>query len=144
MNNDLEKLEQYILYLVERSKSHTPTEMILGNIPHSTIINFNYGLYKNPLGINSITLKKIVERIDELEEDTHYYDTLCEYIKSFVEENILIGSIPFLTNEMGLNYTTLHKIKDYTLATPYRLMTLKTYAEKVSMKKEGINNENNK
>ncbi|MEZ7619412.1 hypothetical protein [Staphylococcus epidermidis] len=142
VEKELEELEEYILFLVKQSKKHTPTEMILGNIPHSTIINFNYGLYKNPLGINSTTLKKIVERIDELEKNTNYYRTLCEYIEKFVEKNIMVGSISYLTREMGLNYTTLHKLKDYKLTTPYRLITLKQYAQKIE-NEEGENNYGN-
>ncbi len=129
---DLKEIEDYIKFLISQSKKHTPTEMILGNIPHTTILNFNYVLYKNPLSINSTTLRKIVIRIDELEGETSYYKELSKLIKKYVEKNIMIGSIPYLTKEIGLNYTTLHKIKDFKLTTPYRLITLKRYGEKVN------------
>ncbi|HDE3815405.1 TPA: hypothetical protein PET91_002558 [Staphylococcus aureus] len=129
---DLKEIEDYIIFLISQSKKHTPTEMILGNIPHTTILNFNYVLYKNPLSINSTTLRKIVIRIDELEGETSYYKELSKLIKKYVEKNIMIGSIQYLTKEIGLNYTTLHKIKDFKLTTPYRLITLKKYGEKVN------------
>lgn len=131
LQDDISVLEQHILYLVNQSKTHTPTEMILGNIPHSTVINFNYGIKDNPLKVNTSTLYKIVKRLDELEGTKHYYDDLCKVIKWFVEKNIMVGSISYLVSEFGLNYTTLHKLSDYKLTTAYRLITLKQYAEQV-------------
>ncbi|HHD0846060.1 hypothetical protein [Staphylococcus capitis] len=145
LENDLKELEDYIIFLINQSKKHTPTEMILGNIPHSTVINFNYSLYKKPLSINSTTLRKIVRRIDELEKTSTYYDELCKRVKNFIEKNIMIGSISYLTKELGLNYTTLHKIKDYQLTTPYRLITLENYAKQIRHKLERLDgNENYK
>lgn len=135
--DDINNLEKHILYLIKQSKSHTTTEMILGNIPQSTILNFNYSLSDNPLSINSTTLCKIVKRLDELEGTKKYYKELCKLIKNFIEKNIMVGSIPYLVEEIGLNYTTLHKLKDYKLNTPYRLITLKSYAEKVEAKMKG-------
>lgn len=131
VKEDINALEKHILKLIEQSKTHTPTEMILGNIPHSTVINFNYGIKNNPLKVNTSTLYKIVKRLDELEGTKHYYKDLCKVIKQFVEKNIMVGSVSYLVSEFGLNYTTLHKLTDYKLKTPYRLITLKQYAEQV-------------
>lgn len=135
LDEDIKILEEHILYLVQQSKRHTPTEMILGNIPHSTIINFNYGLKDTPLKVNTSTLYKIVKRLDDLEGVNHYYEDLCNVIKNFIQNNIMVGSISYLVSEFGLNYTTLHKLKDYKLTTPYRLITLKQYAEQVKEKR---------
>lgn len=135
LDEDIKVLEEHILYLVQQSKRHTPTEMILGNIPHSTIINFNYGLKDTPLKVNTSTLYKIVKRLDDLEGVNHYYEDLCNVIKNFIQNNIMVGSISYLVSEFGLNYTTLHKLKDYKLTTPYRLITLKQYAEQVKEKR---------
>ncbi|RIM32802.1 hypothetical protein BUY35_00500 [Staphylococcus cohnii] len=137
LDNDIDILKQHILHLVEQSKTHTPTEMILGNIPHSTVSNFNYGIKDNPLKVNTSTLYKIVKRLDELEGNTTYYKDLCKVIKEFVQKNIMVDSISNLVSEFGLNYITLHKISDYKLTTPYRLVTLKQYAEKVEQIRKG-------
>lgn len=137
LDNDIDILKQHILHLVEQSKTHTPTEMILGNIPHSTVSNFNYGIKDNPLKVNTSTLYKIVKRLDELEKDTTYYKDLCKVIKEFVQKNIMVDSISNLVSEFGLNYITLHKISDYKLTTPYRLVTLKQYAEQVERIRKG-------
>ncbi|WP_113589822.1 hypothetical protein [Staphylococcus aureus] len=141
LQQDIKELEDYIVFLIEQSKKHTLTDMIMGNIPQSTVIGFNYSLKKKPLSINTDTLSKIVKRIDELEGKTNYHKKLCELIKRFIQKHIMIDSISYLTNEIGLNYTTLHKLSDFTLKTPYRLTTLKQYAEKINEKKGSDINE---
>ncbi|MDN8674526.1 hypothetical protein Q0P22_13720 [Staphylococcus aureus] len=141
LQQDIKELEDYIVFLIEQSKQHTLTDMIMGNIPQSTVIGFNYSLKKKPLSINTDTLSKIVKRIDELEGKTNYHKKLCELIKRFIQKHIMIDSISYLTNEIGLNYTTLHKLSDFTLKTPYRLTTLKQYAEKINEKKGSDINE---
>lgn len=136
LSDDIKNLENYILYLTRRSKSHATTDMILGGIRQSTIINFNYKIEDNPLNITTLTLYKIVHRLDELENNpTSYYDELRSLIKNFIEKYILIDDIGQLV-KMDLNYITLNKIKDYQLTTPYRLITLKKYAEILEEKRK--------
>lgn len=136
LSDDIKNLENYILYLTRRSKSHATTDMILGGIRQSTIINFNYKIEDNPLNITTLTLYKIVHRLDELENNpTSYYDELRSLIKNFIEKYILIDDIGQLV-KMDLNYITLNKMKDYQLTTPYRLITLKKYAEILDEKRK--------
>lgn len=136
LSDDIKNLENYILYLTRRSKSHATTDMILGGIRQSTIINFNYKIEDNPLNITTLTLYKIVHRLDELENNpTSYYDELRSLIKNFIEKYILIDDIGQLV-KMDLNYITLNKMKDYQLTTPYRLITLKKYAEILEEKRK--------
>lgn len=135
LEKDVKKLEEHIISLITQSNKYTVTQMILGNIPQSTVLNFKYLLKNNPLSINSDTLAKITKRLDELEGTSKYYNDTCNKIQVFVEKHILIGSISYLMKEMKLNYTTLKKITDYELTTPYRMITLKRYAEKVANKK---------
>lgn len=133
--NDLKQIEDYILYLTEQSKKHATTDMILGGIRQSTIINFNYKVADNPLNITTVTICKITKRLDELEkEPSSYQKDFKKMIKDFIKKYILIDDINNLI-KYDLNYTTLHKIKDYTLKTPYRLITLKKYAEILEDKK---------
>lgn len=136
LSDDIKNLENYILYLTRRSKSHATTDMILGGIRQSTIINFNYKIEDNPLNITTLTLYKIVHRLDELENNpTSYYDELRSLVKNFIEKYILIDDIGQLV-KMDLNYITLNKMKDYQLTTPYRLITLKKYAEILDEKRK--------
>lgn len=136
LSDDIKNLENYILYLTRRSKSHATTDMILGGIRQSTIINFNYKIEDNPLNITTLTLYKIVHRLDELENNpTYYYDELRSLIKNFIKKYILIDDIGQLV-KMDLNYITLNKMKDYQLTTPYRLITLKKYAEILEEKRK--------
>lgn len=136
LSEDIKNLENYILYLTRRSKSHATTDMILGGIRQSTIINFNYKIEDNPLNITTLTLYKIVHRLDELENNpTSYYDELHSLVKNFIEKYILIDDIGQLV-KMDLNYITLNKMKDYQLTTPYRLITLKKYAEILDEKRK--------
>lgn len=136
LSDDIKNLENYILYLTRRSKSHATTDMILGGIRQSTIINFNYKIEDNPLNITTLTLYKIVHRLDELENNpTSYYDELRSLIKNFIKKYILIDDIGQLV-KMDLNYITLNKMKDYQLTTPYRLITLKKYAEILEEKRK--------
>lgn len=136
LSEDIKNLENYILYLTRRSKSHATTDMILGGIRQSTIINFNYKIEDNPLNITTLTLYKIVHRLDELENNpTSYYDELHSLVKNFIEKYILIDDIGQLV-KMDLNYITLNKMKDYQLTTPYRLITLKKYAEILEEKRK--------
>lgn len=136
LSDDIKNLENYILYLTRRSKSHATTDMILGGIRQSTIINFNYKIEDNPLNITTLTLYKIVHRLDELENNpTSYYDELRSLVKNFIEKYILIDDIGQLV-KMDLNYITLNKMKDYQLTTPYRLITLKKYAEILEEKRK--------
>lgn len=136
LSDDIKNLENYILYLTRRSKSHATTDMILGGIRQSTIINFNYKIEDNPLNITTLTLYKIVHRLDELENNpTSYYDELHSLVKNFIEKYILIDDIGQLV-KMDLNYITLNKMKDYQLTTPYRLITLKKYAEILEEKRK--------
>lgn len=136
LSEDIKNLENYILYLTQCSKSHATTDMILGGIRQSTIINFNYKIEDNPLNITTLTLYKIVHRLDELENNpTYYYDELRSLIKNFIKKYILIDDIGQLV-KMDLNYITLNKMKDYQLTTPYRLITLKKYAEILEEKRK--------
>lgn len=136
LDKDVKQIKDYILYLIEQSKKHPTTDMILGGIRQSTIINFNYKVVDNPLNITTVTVCKIAKRLDKLECNTEsYHKEFKEIIKHFIKTYILIDDINNLT-KFDLNYTTLHKMKDYSLKTPYRLTTLEKYA-RILKEKEG-------
>lgn len=127
LNQDIERLENHILTLVQASKQHTTTEMVMGDIPIATLYNFNYAITDNPFGITSNTLKKVALRLDELEQNQQYYDDLRTITAHFIDTYIMVDSVHELT-KIGLNYITLKKIENQQLDIPYRMETLIKYA----------------
>ena len=127
LNQDIERLENHILTLVQASKQHTTTEMVMGDIPIATLYNFNYAITDNPFGITSNTLKKVALRLDELEPNQQYYDDLRTITAHFIDTYIMVDSVHELT-KIGLNYITLKKIENQQLDIPYRMETLIKYA----------------
>ena len=127
LNQDIERLENHILTLVQASKQHTTTEMVMGDIPLATLYNFNYAITDNPFGITSNTLKKVALRLDELEPNQQYYDDLRTITAHFINTYIMVDSVHELT-KIGLNYITLKKIENQQLDIPYRMETLIKYA----------------
>lgn len=127
LNQDIERLENHILTLVQASKQHTTTEMVMGDIPIATLYNFNYAITDNPFGITSNTLKKVALRLDELEPNQQYYDDLRTITAHFINTYIMVDSVHELT-KIGLNYITLKKIENQQLDIPYRMETLIKYA----------------
>ena len=127
LNQDIERLENHILTLVQASKQHTTTEMVMGDIPIATLYNFNYAITDNPFGITSNTLKKVALRLDELEPNQQYYDDLRIITAHFIDTYIMVDSVHELT-KIGLNYITLKKIENQQLDIPYRMETLIKYA----------------
>ena len=127
LNQDIERLENHILTLVQASKQHTTTEMVMGDIPIATLYNFNYAITDNPFGITSNTLKKVALRLDELEPNQQYYDDLRTITAHFIDTYIMVDSVHELS-KIGLNYITLKKIENQQLDIPYRMETLIKYA----------------
>ncbi len=135
LNQDIERLENHILMLIQASKHHTTTEMVMGDIPIATLYNFNYSIVDNPFCITSNTLKKVALRLDELEPHEAYYQNLRAIIAHFIDTYILVDSVHELT-KIGLNYTTLKKIENKQLDIPYRIETLIKYAKLIEQSSE--------
>jgi len=142
LNQDIERLENHILKLIQASKHHTTTEMVMGDIPIATLYNFNYAIADNPFCITSHTLKKVALRLDELEPNQQYYRNLQTMTAYFIDTYILVDSVHELT-KIGLNYTTLKKVENKQLDIPYRMETLIKYAKIIEQSSErGVSSAN--
>lgn len=142
MKEDCKNLEDFIYRLGDAAKRHTLTEMVIGHIPIATMSRFIYNYKEDPLGFSSVTIRKIAERIDELEGGKKYQNELKKLIRKIVKTHIVVTTQVILCTDYGLNYKTIRKIKDFELKTAYHLTTLVQYAERVEGKrKEELNAE---
>lgn len=129
---DIQELELFMKNLVISSKSHTITEMVMGDIPVNTICRFNQSLKKGEvLSFTSITLRKISIQLDKLEVGVtnHHYKDLKRQLNNFIKKYILSYK-PSELEKVGINYKTLKKLKDTKLKSSYRINTLIDYAYK--------------